>query len=364
MTVPQTDVEIITDPVHLSAEWLTAALERRGMLGGAQVESVGSHERTVGPFSVRARYDVTYSSGAPAGLPRKLLLKIPLPQLEVSRKMAADEVHFYQRYGADAALPLVRYIDAAHSPDAQLSHLVVEDLSATHGSPPPPLPPTFAQSRAMVNALARFHARWWEHPTLGTDIGERWGEQQITDSAAFNATHYGVFREIAGERWSDERYARYERAMAAWPTLIRRLVGPEKLTLIHGDAHCWNCLLPNDPTAHPAYLIDLSTCRIRTPANDLAYMMALMWFPEQRARWERLLLEQYHADLVGLGVQGYTLDDLLWDYRFAIVVHLFTPVVQASGALVGPGTWWYSLERINSAFEDWKCEELLSSMSS
>ena len=160
-------------------------------------------------------------------------------------------------------------------------------------------------------------------------------------------------------RISPERLGAFEAVLPAWPRLAARLVGLDRLTLIHGDAHAWNCLFPTEPERHPAYLIDLSTCRVRTPANDLAYMMAVMWFPDVRRRWERPLLRRYHERLLSAGVGGYSWDDLWWDYRFAVIIHLFTPVHQAAGGTVPSSVWWYNLERIHAAFDDLDCRALL-----
>lgn len=67
-----------------------------------------------------------------------------------------------------------------------------------------------------------------------------------------------------------------------------RLVTPGRLyatyTLGHGDAHVWNLLYPREGvTAAGILLIDWDTWRIGRAAADLAYMMAVHWYPE-RAR--------------------------------------------------------------------------------
>lgn len=346
------------DPAQLTPDWLARALERRGILGAAAVIAVHERARELGPFSARVRYEVEYSGVGRRALPERLFLKLSLPDTAASREMIATEGRFYLAYGADPALPLVRCVDAAHSPDVGASHLLLEDLSATHTNVPAPLPPTREQAEAMCSALARFHARWWEHPGLGTEIGEPWSERAAAESATSLEASLATFRGIVGDRMAASRYAVYERALSVWPQLTRRLRGPAKLTLIHGDAHAGNCLVPRDPARHPAYLADLATCRIRTPANDLAFMMAVSWFPSLRSRWEGALLRHHHEELVARGVTGYPLSDLEWDYRFAVIIHLFTPVIQAAGGIVGPGTWWYNAERIHAAFDDLNCAEL------
>jgi hypothetical protein len=97
---------------------------------------------------------------------------------------------------------------------------------------------------------------------------------------------------------------------------------------------------------------------VGTVANDLAYMMALMWGPDLRGRWEQPLLRRYHQRLAER-VRNYGWDQLWWDYRFAVVIHLFTPVHQAAGGQVPAETWRRKLERIVQAFDDLDCRELL-----
>ena len=79
----------------------------------------------------------------------------------------------------------------------------------------------------------------------------------------------------------------------------------QNLSVVHGDAHVWNVFLPNDDGEHGARLFDWDGWRIGLPATDLAYMMATHWYPERRRRFERPLLDHYHATLLASGVKGY-----------------------------------------------------------
>jgi Phosphotransferase enzyme family len=350
--------DILTDPSSLTPDMLNRALERRG-LKGAEVTGIRQRAQINGLFSVRVFYEVLYASSAPGSAPGRIFLKLSLPDSEPSQRMIRQEVDFYRSYGDIPALPLVPYFDAAYSDETGAAHLLLEDLSVTHTNPPPPLPPARPQADTMVDALAMFHTYWWEHTGLGDEVGEKWGEATIEKSMRDLEEHFKRFSDLVGDLISDDRKRLYQRFLAAWPKVARRLVDSPNLTLIHGDAHAWNCLLPKDPDRDPAYLIDLCTYRIRPGPNDLAYMMALMWFPDVRARWEKPLLERYYQRLLSQGVKDYSRDDFKWDYRFGILCHLFTPVFQASGGFVPATTWWYSLERILAAFRDLDCDELL-----
>jgi len=142
-----------------------------------------------------------------------------------------------------------------------------------------------------------------------------------------------------------------------------RLYTPARLyaayTLAHGDAHVWNLLYPRDDAASGIRLIDWDSWRIGRGASDLAYMMAVHWYPERRARLEAPLIERYHAGLLAHGVTAYSLDRLWEDYRLSVIWHLSTPVWQQSYRL-HPSIWWPHLHRIVDAFEDLDCAALLS----
>ena len=349
---------VLTEPWGLTPDLLNRALERRG-IKGAEVIGIRQRDLVNGLFSLRVFYEVLYASPVPDGAPGKIFLKLSLPDSELSQRMIRQEGDFYRSYGDILALPLVRYFDAAYSEETGAAHLLLDDLSVTHTNPPPPLPPGRPQAESMIDALARFHAFWWEHTGLGNEVGEKWEEATIAKSMRDLEENFKRFSDMVGELISGDRKRLYERFLTAWPRVARRLVDSPNLTLIHGDAHAWNCLLPKDAARDTAYLIDLATCRIRPGPNDLAYMMVLMWFPDVRARWEKSLLDRYYQRLLSQGVEHYSREEFKWDYRFGVLCHLFTPVFQAVGGFVPATTWWYSLERILAAFHDLGCDELL-----
>jgi len=142
-----------------------------------------------------------------------------------------------------------------------------------------------------------------------------------------------------------------------------RLITPVRLyatyTIGHGDAHVWNLLYPRaGVTGAGILLIDWDNWRIGRAAADLAYMMAVHWYPERRARLEARLLERYHTGLCTHGVTDYSLERLRQDYRLSVIGHLAIPVWQQTLGLP-PAIWWSHLHRIIAAFEDLDCATLL-----
>ena len=95
-----------------------------------------------------------------------------------------------------------------------------------------------------------------------------------------------------------------------------------------------------------------------TASDDLAYMLAVHWYPDWRRRYERDSLARYHDTLMAAGVRDYSFDALWQDYRYSVLWQITTPLWQATHALA-PVIWWNNLERIMLAVHDLGCLELL-----
>jgi hypothetical protein len=353
--------EPITSERQITPRWLTARLLENGHLNRGSVARVKKARfRTL--FSHIYRLELAYSSDAVPALPSKMLLKSALPDSEGSLNMGKVEVSCYRTFAVvmpDA--PLVRCFDAIHSVRSNRSHVLIEDLSPTHFQPEIPIPPSRRHCELSVQALAGFHSFGWRHSGLGSSIGALLDLAAVDEIVRLLESGLASMTEYLGDALSTHRRTIYERALSFMAGFwARRLTATDRNTLIHGDAHLWNFLHPKDADNGRAYLIDLGTSnRIRPPTNDLAYMMALQWYPERRALMEARLLKCYHDRLVSLGVKDYGWDDCLLDYRFSVVTHLFTPVFQCAGKQVPATVWWHNLDRIFQAYEDLHCDELL-----
>ncbi|HXE47476.1 MAG TPA: hypothetical protein VN663_03845, partial [Ramlibacter sp.] len=103
---------------------------------------------------------------------------------------------------------------------------------------------------------------------------------------------------------------------------------------------------------------DWDAWRVDVGSDDLAYMMALHWYPELRGRMERRLLDCYHEELMSHSVAGYDRRALQEDYRLSVLWQITTPVWQHAAG-IPPVIWWNNFERIHLAVEDLGCLDLL-----
>jgi thiamine kinase-like enzyme len=344
---------------EVTPDWLTAVLRREGVLSSGRVLSLEQDE--VDASSYVAHLTVSYPLEAPAGAPRHLVVKLAYPGLEQRmRQRNKREVALYAFLRErPAGLPVVRCYDAVYRTDeTDRFHLLLDDPSrSSHRAyPHSAAPPTREQCEVIVDVLAEIHARCWQTRNFddvfaGNGAREVHTGEWTEELGPWIDRIVPAFLEVMGERLSPERRSLYVRiAERLDARLRRREVDRVNLTLTHGDVHVGNFLYPTDPSGQPLVL-DWKRAAMAPPTRDLAYMMALSWFPATRRAWETDLLRRYHGSLIDHGVSGYGWDDLWEDYRLSALKHLLEAVwgwsVRQNSAI-----WWNHLERITLAIDD------------
>jgi hypothetical protein len=354
--------EVITGAKRITPDWLTRLLRDRGVIDRGTVTAVSVRTSRSTSVSDLVWLEVQYSANSPDSAPARLLLKVSKPSHDPEQlsKFAKNENEFYTRLAPGMVdPPLVRCYDAVYAPETGRSHILMDDLSETHLQPEWPVPPSRAHCEQAVDCLAHVHASWWEDPRLGKGIGELFSEQALEDAFHWTTQKVGQFMSFMGDRLSAERCRTLETTLPFLPRVWRRFTKNKNLTIVHGDAHHWNFLYPQDPGKGRVYLIDWALWNIRPGTNDLAYMIALSWYPERRALWEKDLLGRYHAGLVANGVAGHDWNSCWRDYRLAVTSQMFTPIGQWANKIPAR-VWWPNLEKAISAFQDLGCAELLA----
>ena len=324
--------------------------------------------------AITTRLAVTYDAGAAVdqagggsqcvALPAHLFLKqsrLTATQSVVGSEQRRREVDFHHRVAAmcmpDA--PLVRCYYAAFSPETGESCLLFDDMSETHFSMPSAAPPDRTMSNRVIDALATFHAFWWDHPALG-EIAQLPNAESVASDIADIRTYFPRYADFASERLSSAQRREYAAVLNQLPRLLGRVTLGKHLTLIHGDANLSNFMLPRDAVHDGALMIDWQLWGINFAAHDLAHLIALYWPMDHHRILERDLLKRYHDQLLCHGVKGYDWHACWNDYRLAVILRvLFMPMwFWTSGA---PEAFvWASFERAMAAFMDLSCVDLLT----
>lgn len=266
------------------------------------------------------------------------------------------ELPFYENIARRLNCPVVpAFYGGGVDESTGRTWLLMEDLSGSHERPSnAPLPPTFGRSAHIVEALARLHAAGWNkdwHDT-GQTLWERLQSSEWLEAACERLLTQ------AGDALDDCTRGAYGRFLLGYPALIEQAEQLQGRTLIHGDAHVWNWMLPRYGVTGTPKLIDWDGWHLGAGVWDLAYMMAVQWDRGVRQRFELPLLDRYHSALAASGVTDYSREALQDDYRLAVLLHMRTPIARFAKNM-SAYVWWPQLTRIQHAVDDLRCLDLL-----
>ena len=354
--------KVITSIDQVTTRWLTSVLAARGALINGAVAAFDVDPGR-GNWSTNARLNLRYTAGSQGALPRRLFLKMVNTDL-ANGSFDSSEVNYYTRdYEGVAGAPLVPCYDAAFSGQLKRYHILLDDLSETHIEASEKAP-TLAYGLALADGLAAIHARWWaagRFLELGAAMHTAGQIQRFVDASKPGAAHIlDHFQNELKPHWPDAIRTLYARHPQA---LISRTQDDNGFTLIHGDAGCYNILVPRQGD-QPIYLIDRQpfdwSLTTWLGVYDLAYALVLDWEIELRRRFEADILRRYHEQLTRNGVGGYTWEQLLHDYRLCVATCVYVAAEYFTGSVDGP---WIpirllKLQRSLTACDDLHCDEL------
>ena len=195
---------------------------------------------------------------------------------------------------------------------------------------------------AAVEALARWHAAWWDDP----DLADRSWLPASTDPVIAG---YGEIFDLTWAMCVDrlggvgDDTAAAARAGRRWFDVAIEEFATGPRTLVHGDARLDNVLFGpggdreggGGDGGHPdAMLLDFQLAARGRGVYDVAFFCAGSLATTDRRRLEPTLLRRYREALASLGVDVD--EPTLWrDYRLGLMLNLPNPV--SALAVVDPG---------------------------
>jgi hypothetical protein len=346
-------------PAAAGADALTEALRAHGVLPDgrvAEVSLVSEHKAFVSRvLRLRLVYD-----GPCEGAPETIILKTGFGQtMSPEWRGGQQEIAFYTKIAPASPDRLAPgCFGSRHDADTGAWHLLLEDLTDSHAVASEwPFPPSQAKCERILVGYAQLHATWWNDPRLGVSVGT-WRDAETSRQSMLRfQKSYEAFVDRVGDALLPAQRALYEQFFGALPRLSDRYRTHRDMTITHGDSHVWNCFLPRDG-GDDVRLFDWDGWKPHVAALDLAYMMALHWYPDRRRAMEASLLDHYHRAFVARGVSGYDRQMLADDYRWGALMMLVVPPMLAAIKLP-PTLWMNHLARITMAIEDLGCRELL-----
>ena len=296
-----------SEVADLTPEVLSAALAIRAP--GVVVEKVDivATKRCgdgVASTADRVVIDLTYLPGTGRGLPRRLILKTMLASPRAPAAMYLNEVRFYRD---------IRHELDIESPTAFASQfdrttgrfgLLLEDLTERGAQFPSALDPvSLNEVRSVLGHLARLHARFWNSPRFGGDLG--WVATPVSGGMfdVFDAIGLDLIEDqVSRHPFKADLIAPLGRSLPQmwellWRVQTRHSRAPT--TLLHGDPHLGNTyLLPGSRGG----LLDWQLMMRGSWAHDVTYLLVTALEPEVRRAHQGDLLLEYLDLLASAGV--------------------------------------------------------------
>jgi hypothetical protein len=312
-------------PEEITAGWLTRALAPT--CPGVEVESLEVKDVILGT-STKIRVALQCNeAGRAQGVPETLIVKGGFEAHSVHLGfMYAAEMRFYRDLLPRLPMNAPRCWFAGSDAQSHQSIVVMEDL-VPRGVRfcRVQQPHTYAQTEAFLEAMARWHAAWWDHPALADEGELGWVGQTFDEFGWMYANRY-----LQPEVW--EHWMQQPRGQAVAAPLRDRERMHEALralhasrasatmTLVHGDTHPGNLYL--EPDGRPGFL---DAQMRRSPwVQDVAYHITASLDLLDRPKWEEPLLAHYLQCLAREGVRNPPPFAQAWDaYRNELVYGLF-----------------------------------------
>lgn len=350
--------EVVRSAQQVTPAWLTHALQASGALVRGQVTAVETQidEREL---STSIWLRVAYSEGAEGSRPPRLFLKLVTLSSD-DDAFGPSEVNYYWRdYASLSDAPIPYAYDAVYSEAQGGYHILMDDLSVTH-LPARGRTPTRAYGYALAESLAALHAHW-----CGAGCPPRPAAAAIRRFAGMGQHGADLIIKACAHELKAHWPSSVERAFSHFlPLLIERTTDARGFTLIHGDVHPGNILVPATGE-RPLFLVDRQpfTWSLTTwlGVYDLAYALILYWPPELRRAHEEAILRHYHTCLVQRGVADYSWAQLWNDYRLCAVMGIYVASEWCRTELrMDTHPYWMPmLQRTLVALDDLRCMELL-----
>jgi hypothetical protein len=346
--------------------WISEALsERFPGVSVANIDILGGDSGT----TERRRVGLVYAQdGRQAGAPESIFVKFRPPGLTERLfgnilALGRNEVGFYRDIAVDVPIRTPECYCARDSGDGEFV-LVLEDL-ASKGAEFRTIadPISLDEAKAVVVALARLHAAFWEPPRVtvrfpwlrSPDRNPNAAIERFLCASAHRPTlsRFSHLLPSSVRRGAREIHKKRKALEHYWAD------GP--LTLIHGDPHLGNLYFVD---GEPGFF-DWQVLQRHQGIRDLAYFVVLSLDTEVRRTHERDLVRLYRETLRDRGVSNEDLDpDKAWErYRsFSLYAYLGTSVTTAMSDLQPKHIAELGLKRAATAVDDLDALALLEAL--
>lgn len=323
-------------PGDVTPTWLTGVLRDCGAIGPETSVTAVRHDclsEGVGMMGTVSRIHLDYDKVD--GGPRSLILK-SASEAPLSRQVAAKfrlyerEVNFYLGLGAALEPEVPRAYFAQYAPETVDYAILMQDFDG-YRTGDQVAGADIDQARCAVEALARFHAQYWNRvdgPALDwvpSTNSELVRESMIEGCIAGWDKMVDLFADLLPQRLKESKSAYLSRL----PALYAAMVDGHQ-TLAHTDYRADNLLFGCQPGHQPIVILDWSAVAKSKGVQDLAYFLTQNLSDQCRASHEGELHALYYETLVKAGVDDYSFEEFDRDYELGVLFNFVYAIVIAS----------------------------------
>jgi hypothetical protein len=320
----------------VTATWLTQVLRRAGAIGDETVVAFDAAPVGTGQMADSVRLTLRYDADVPHA-PRSVVGKFTAADdasraTGIAMRTSEVEVRFYQEVASTVAVRTPRCYFADVDPATAEFVLVLEDLApACPGDQVAGC--TVDEAAAALVELAALHApRWADRGLERLEWLDRRTDDANDTTAQFLPVLFDGFVDRYGGVLDDDAIEVGRRLMARLGPYLRNQ--PRPWTVQHADYRLDNLLFvpgggsraggggraggstPEVPAARERVaVVDWQTVVLGPGVADVSYFLGAGPSVDDRRRYERELVGEYHAALVARGVEGYSFEDCFTGYR-------------------------------------------------
>ena len=306
------DPPVVDEVDQMTPGWFDAVLGTAGT--PAAVRSVATEPIGTGQMAstVRARLE-TGDGGQHSVVVKYARGDVDSPMAAMAY---AKEVAFYSELGGRVAVRTPRCLYAAIADDTHHFVLVLEDMADARQGDQIAGCAVDAAEAALVN-LAGLHGPTWCDAELRS---RSWLGRDPAISSELMAPVLAMAADAFAERFAAELDPPEAAVLDAARELLAEwmFAEGERFAVVHGDYRLDNLLFPDGDPGRVA-AVDWQTASAGPPARDVAYFLSTCLEIDDRRRHERDLVAAYHRALGDHGVDGYTVDECLDDYRMGML---------------------------------------------
>ena len=320
-------VEIPHSPADLSSRWLTMVLRQANALSAGEIKAFVPSALEVGKgfYGQLVRLTLQYDPPETSG-PRTLIAKFSSDNSEMRERPNTKasykrEVQFYQEIAVGSPIPVPTCYYGRVDMKSGWHVLLLEDLApARSGSRLDGC--SRAEAETAIANIARFHAHWWEDPRLDNLdwLADAPGAPSDAQLAERHEEWWPTFLREVKSRLPDAVMEIGHLLGEQRGRIARHLFTGRPRTLIHSDYHLDNLLFGAD--AASLFVVDWQFVKRGRGIWDVAYFLSQNLAAADRQAIETDLLRDYLAILNDHGVQMYSYEDAIRDYRLSLLHRL------------------------------------------